>query len=230
MQLKYADQSRKEIKKRFDNFKFTTPKTSIPNILIWGEQGQGKTHLACSIAGNGKPVYFLDSEQKGGNVVKKFNNIHYAKWCDWKDLMAACLSLQKAEPGWVIIDSGSDFQTWAQEDYLEETKKDKIYPVFEWTNIFQRLDTAMGLLKEHGLIFTSRMKDEYIGDQSTGKKIPRIYNRLPYKVDLIFALEKDKLFLAKNGYHKDLSNGGQIELDRNTSLYNLIKQINKGNK
>ncbi len=224
----YNQKRANEIGERIKSFEFKAPQSYTPNVLIHGQQGQGKTHLACSISTSSKkPVYFLDSEGKGSIVTAKFDNIKYAQFRTWEDLFVSSVAVSKLDPGWLIIDSASDMQTYACEDYLEETKRDKIYPIFEWTNVFQRMDSVMNLLKQKGfgLIMTARMKDEYVGDQTTGKKVPRIYNRIPYDVDLVLSLENEKLFVEKNGFTKDLGSSKPQELNRNIDLYTHIGSL-----
>ena len=194
-----------EIKQGMEAFELMpTDDIGSYSVLVAGKEGQGKSHLACSIASSGKPVYMLDTEHKGHIVANKFG-INYARISTYLDLKVAILAIMaKNEPGWIIIDSGSDIQQWAEEDYLELTKQEKVYPLFNWAEVFGRIDVLNNRMKQKGFnfIYTARMKAEYVNDKTTGSDIPHIYKRLPYMVDMVLQIHNDELYITKNGFTK----------------------------
>lgn len=233
--LGLTPKTEKAFQEFIDKFSFSEVKSPIvsPMILIAGVQGVGKTHLSLTITENPtiKNVFFLDTELRGSIVVSKFNKtgkIKYAKIKTYMQLLAAVEHITKKYPPKetaVIIDSGSDLQQFAEIKYKEIAKLEKVWPQYLWSNVYDLADKIITILRESGIvsIITARMKEEYIADKPTGKFLPRVYNRLPYNVDIIFELKsttKDReIIVTKNGY-----TGVEDKVPYNT-LPNLIKQL-----
>lgn len=199
-------------------------------VLISGREGSGKTHLACTLAESGKPVYFLDTERKAHIVIRKFDGIKPKRVNSYTDLKVAILALTKRfEPGWVILDSATDMQGWAEADYLSITKMEKVYPLFNWSEVFGRCDYLLHMLRDKGFgwALTARMKDEYRADKPTGAKVPQIYKRVPYQADLALEFRDEKLFVTKNGFMKNLDKTDLQEMPRDVLLHQIIETLQK---
>lgn len=196
-----TEKQREELINKISDFSFEDP-NQVPDasvILIGGKEGAGKTHLAMSIS-ELEPVFFLDTENRGVKVVKKFierdstKKIGYKRTQTYQDIVVAAQSIihNYEPPGTVIIDSGSDFQTFAEEDWKIVAKKEKVFPEVNWAYIYQRLDSVVYDIRDAGfsLVLTARLKKEYKKGNYTGNYIMRIYNRAPYNADLIIRLDK----------------------------------------
>jgi len=67
------------------------------------------------------------------------------------------------------------------------------------------------------VVFTTKVKDEYVGDKSTGRKIPRVFQDLPYRADLVIQLDKDP---EDKTLPRIMKNGFQQQID-----FQLTQQI-----
>lgn len=201
---------REEIEQRLKSFSFSNPEP-IPKliILLSGKEGSGKTHLACTMNEFG-PVYLIDTEYRAQMVTQKFNNVRFTVVKNYNELVTAVKFIVKNHnSGTIVIDSGSDIQTFAEIEYLERTQKDKVYPIWNWSEVWKLCNSVVDEIKfsqKFNLVITSRLKDEYVGDKTTGNQIPRIYSVLPYKADIAlqFTMEREqKLIVTKNGFSRD---------------------------
>lgn len=182
-------------------FKWSDPEDAYKkkkiSIEISGEQGIGKTHLACSFP---KPA-FLDTEHKGYVVLRKFAN---KRWFPAKNMqdarrfVEACLEDPEIET--IVWDSGTDIQDWAEQELLAETGKlptDNIWPRVQYKQVYRKIDEQVfkivGSTEEEikkNFIVTARVKDEYLNDQKTGRAIRDGYKKTPYQLQLMIQLEK----------------------------------------
>lgn len=230
--MKYASspEEKKQLLAALDKFEFEAPTTikDNPLIVISGAQGTHKTHLACTMSET-MPTYLLDSEHRGHIVARKFpKNLFYKQVSNYNDVVVATHAIFKVakEPSAIIIDSGSDFQQYAETRYKEVAKVEKIWPQYLWAMIWDMCDRLLYDIRDsgHTLIMTTRVKDEYIGDKPTGKMVPRIYNRVPYAADIMLEMTGDPkkpIITTKNGYFADELKQFTTEL----SLPEIIKQI-----
>lgn len=223
----FSDEEKKAMEKSLAEFKFQ--ENIIPThhvLVISGQEGTGKTHLACTAVEQG-PVFLLDTEYRAGHVVRKFQDknrvIKLTPCYNYKDIVIAVTYVVKNfNEGTIIIDSGTDMQVFAEIAYLDKTKMEKIWPVFNWTEVWAMCNAIIDKIKHSNLnlIITTRVKEEYLADKATGRQIPRIYNTLPYKADLCIQLFKDKkapIDIYKNGYN----NYEGIVIPKNLSIYGI---------
>jgi len=211
---------------------FNTPKEVItpPLVLIGGDPGTGKTHLSLSVAKYMK-TYILDTEERGNIVASKSkykNNIQIASVNSYEEVYEAIKYINKTEkePVAIIYDSGTDIQQFAELYYKEIAKVEKIWPKVNWAQVYDLTDNVILPLRKtpHFLIVTARSKDEYLNDVATGKKILRIYNRLPFWADIILRTQKPNVVtLEKNGF--GMTQEGEFEGD----LFEIINKIKKLN-
>ena len=71
--------------------------------------------------------------------------------------------------------------------------------------------------------WTARLKDEYAGDKSTGKKIPRIFQDLPYRADLAVQIDEKtgEIYTIKNGF----TDKKDLRFPHGITLPEIIKQL-----
>jgi hypothetical protein len=174
-------------------------------------------------------VYLIDTEYRAQIVTKKFTNVKFTTAKNYLELVVAVkhiLSVQ--QPGTIIIDSGSDLQTFAEIEYLERSEKDKVGMPWNWSEVWRLCNALIDEIKfskKFNLIITARMKDEYVGEKSTGKQIPRIYAPLPYKADIILQFANDKtrkITISKNGFTGNLT---QV-ISSSDSLPHIVASLN----
>jgi hypothetical protein len=212
-----------------DAFEFDKYDSLPPSfVLLAGAEGVGKTHTACTMAELG-PVYLLDTEFRAAFVTRKFENIKRASIKDFKTLVAAVKAIiqRYPPPGTIVIDSGSDIQKYAEIEYLNRTKMEKVYPQFNWSEVFAMCTALINDLRFAGyhIVMTSRLKEEYRNDKPTGEMVPRIYSEIPHKADFTIVYhgkgKNSKKLLEKNGADGDLS----VELPPDINLPKLIQSL-----
>ena len=230
--MKYASstEEKKQLSAALESFEFQKPDAikDNPLIVISGEQGTHKTHLACTMS-ELMPTYLLDTEHRGHIVARKFpKGLYYKQVSNYTDIVVATHAIFRVakEPSTIIIDSGSDFQQYAETRYKEVAKLEKIWPQYLWAMIWNMCDTLLYDIREsgHTLILTTRVKDEYIGDKPTGKKVPRIYNRVPYNADIMLEMTgnpKKPIQVTKNGYFAD----NTMEFTKEITLPHIIEKV-----
>jgi hypothetical protein len=184
----------KDLKARF-TFDDATKKGNL-FILLSGVPKVGKTHFACTMS-EITPTYLLDTEYKGGTVVRKFDStkLKYKIIRNYLEMVAAVKYITSACPkGCIIIDSGTDLQTFAEEDYLFENKKTDVGMPWNWADVWSKCNAVIKDIKASGfdLILTTRMKEEFKNNVSTGVAVPRIYSNAPYLADLAIEWDEQK--------------------------------------
>ena len=194
-----------------DDFKFTEPEP-LPKVvvLLAGKEGSGKTHLACTMNELG-PVYLVDTEYRAQIVTKKFEGVKFAVVKSFIEMAVAVKHVIKhQQPGTIVLDSGSDLQTFAEIEYLTRTEKEKVGMPWNWAEVWRLCNALVDDVKtsqKFNLVITARLKEEYLNDKPTGQLVPRIYSTLPYKADVVlqFAGGKERnLLLTKNGFTGNL--------------------------
>lgn len=205
------------------------PEITNKIVVVAGPEGSGKTHLACTMS-EVNPVYLLDTEYRAGGVVKKFAGAKFpikVKVCStYEQLVIAVKAIlaRATTAGSIVIDSGSDLQTFSEIAYLQRTKMDKIYPIFNWTEVWAMCNALIDDVKfsPFNLVVTARVKEEYTADKPTGRIIPRLYQTLPYKSDLIVQF-KDVFHPGWIVKPQPLD-GKTIEVPRTVSLPKFLEQ------
>src|ERR1041385_2814339 len=183
------DKERQELMQKRDAFSFSQPEDAPKLLLlIAGREGSGKTHLACTMNELG-PVYLIDTEYRAQIVTRKFKNVKFALVKNFTEMVVAVKHILKHQsPGTIVIDSGSDLQTFAEIEYLDRTKMEKVYPIFNWSDVWSMCNAVIDEIKlsqKFNLVVTARVKEEYLNDRATGHIVPRIYSTLPYKADVV---------------------------------------------
>jgi len=116
-------------------------------VLIAGKEGSGKTHLSCTMS-EIEPVYLIDTEYRAHIVIRKFSNVKFATAKNYNELVVAVQHIIKYQaPGTIVLDSGSDLQTFAEIEYLERTQRDKVYPIFNWGEVYKLCNAVLDDIK-----------------------------------------------------------------------------------
>jgi len=224
------DNERQELMAKRDSFTFGSP--DVPSkfvALIAGKEGSGKTHLACTMSET-EPVYLIDTEYRAQVVARKFKNVKFAVVKSFTELVIAVKHILKHQPpGTIILDSGTDLQTFAEIEYLERSEKEKVGMPWNWAEVWRLCNAVIDDIKSSqrfNLVVTARVKEEYANEKATGRIIPRIYGTLPYKADVVIQYSSDKErvpVLTKNGYTDNLS----IKLNRTITLPQILKKLSE---
>lgn len=159
-------------------------------VSFVGEQGIGKTHVALTFPN----ASVADTEGRAVIPMKKYKNDRRKIIGDWDDLSNAAnwfLDTQKVGSTF-IIDSASDIRHLAENQYLAETGKAKVYPNVCWAQVDERPKNLIKALRAYGMnvVFTQRIKEKYDKEgNSTGEFAPEGWNRIQYFSDVVIWLE-----------------------------------------
>ena len=204
------DKEKADLLARRDSFKFTEPEP-LPKVvvLIAGREGIGKTHLACTMNQLG-PVYVIDTEYRAQIVSRKFKDVKLAVVKNFMEMAVAVKHILKYQtPGTIVLDSGSDLQSFAEIEYLERSEKTAVGMPWNWAEVWRLCNAVIDDIKasqQFNLVVTARLKEQFLKEQATGLMVPRIYSTLPYKADLVLQFGIDtprKLLVTKNGFSGD---------------------------
>ena len=224
------DKEQQELLAKRDAFKFSEPEQS-PRlvILVSGREGSGKTHLACTMNELG-PVYLIDTEYRAQIVTKKFKSVQFTVAKSFREMAVAVKHILKYQrPGTIVLDSGSDLQTFAEIEYLERNEREKVGMPWNWAEVWRLCNAIIDDIKfseKFNLVITSRLKESYVNEKATGNFVPRIYSTLPYKADIMlqFTQEKDpRLLVMKNGFTGEIGTA----VPKSSPLPQLITLLSK---
>lgn len=152
----------------------TLPTDLVFCIDITGSEGIGKTHTALTFPGD---IVFIDTELKAETVIPKFLPSKVIKWKTaelWDDVVWAVNDgLKNPNVKTIIFDSGGDLVSLAAEQWCRETGHQSVFPITNYGHVYNKIDALTTAIKKKRkyLVSTSRLKDEWVGDQSTGRRI-----------------------------------------------------------
>jgi len=187
------------------------PEFEVPELAVelMGEPSCGKTHTS----GTFPYPAICDTEKKGWMVwgklgLKKY--FHASYWEEvisfWEHIMENTLtSKQQLEEGndidpditvdTIVFDSSRDIREWAELYTKGVTGKKSLYsnaagPV-QYNMVYAKLDTIIQTTRKSGrnVVFTSRLKDQYVKNETTGALIRDGYKKAPYQFDVILRLQ-----------------------------------------
>lgn len=165
-------------------------KTPPMVVEIFGPEGSGKTHLACTFP---DPV-ILDTEGRADWVVAKFGHTRLKRVHSWADLREAydLIIRHVPPPATVVVDSASDLVDWATLEWLRQTGNQHVWPRVNWSHIYEMLNGFIDAWKRLGytLVCCERVKPEFDSatERYTGRLVPDRYKNLPYKADFILEM------------------------------------------
>jgi hypothetical protein len=198
-----------------------SPRVGIVAIY-YGEPGSGKSFNAFAFPG---PMLIIDTENRCELVLRQQEEdkeVYIAPAKTFKEVVEALnffhtktKDIEKSTTilgkGTIVIDSATMLYQFAQTEYLQTSGAQKIYPQFEWGKVYALLDNLIMKLRDcgHNVIFTSQVRDEYVEESKTGRRIMDIYKKLPYMSDIIIHCSRDseknerKFVVVKNGYGEE---------------------------
>lgn len=208
-----TEEEKEQLVKLRDEFgeRFSAPPPRNLTIVVAGPQGTGKTHLVCTMAGTEYgPVYIGDSEHRAQTVVAKFKSLepelplHRATVTNYPDTVAFVKWAKQSltPPAVIVLDSGSDIDKFAEEQYLIHEGKEVVGKPINHPRMNRYVYALMDELKFSGftVVLTSKMKDEYVGENRSGRLLPRLFKDIPYRADLMVELHGEKRFITKSGW------------------------------
>lgn len=164
------------------------PDTEIPPMAIEfiGEQGSGKTHGGLSFP---EPA-LCDTEGKGWVVLKKYGNKRWFRarsFGDVIDFVNTVLNDDSIKTA--VFDSSKDIVDMAERFVLKELGKETLWSTkgaVLYSHVYGKIDWIIQTLRMAGknVVFTSRLKDEYIDDKRTGGQVIDGYKKAGYQVDI----------------------------------------------
>jgi hypothetical protein len=216
------DKEARDLVKLRNDFVFdTTPVSSKFIVVISGAPGDGKTHLACTMNSEG-PVYILDSEYRAHHVIKKFQDVYVKTVTGYREIVVAVKHiLKEKKTGTIVLDSGSDFQQFAETEYLNRTGKTEVGMPYNWGEVYWLLNSLIDDIKfsdRFHLVFTARLAEEYVNDKGTGRMLPKIYKNIPYKADVSVIFSK-----RIPAFLKTIHGNLDVKLARTMTLPDMLK-------
>lgn len=168
-------------------------------VEVIGEAAAGKTHLSCIFS---KPAVLDTTPKKESYVILR------KLYPDWKrrhhpirsleDVRTALKFIKTAPNDFktVVVDTSADLRDLASKEYLDEKRKagkerESVMPrEYKWVNekVDAIIDEVQSELKLN-LVFISQMKDEWVGDKSTGRRIRRGYPSANFQADIRLFLQ-----------------------------------------
>lgn len=180
-----------------EQFFDATPEREAIIAGIIGGAGDGKSHFANTFP---NPVT-SDTEGRMHIVAKKFEQKNYIKHTPNMQTIRDTLTMMLTQLvpdrndrykwSW-IMDSGSDWLQMAESEYLKEAKKEKVYPMVLWAQVYDKIDQVFDLIRKQGIncVITQQLKEEYAGEKKTGNWIAAGYKKFPYRVDVLIHMRK----------------------------------------
>jgi len=171
------------------------PDDRVFSIDITGDEGIGKTHLACTFP---KKVILCDTEFKAHTVVKKHKGVLWKKIRTFNDFRQAVeTAIADPEINTVVIDSGGDLVElagleWNSEGTTAQGKpRNYSFPISNYKYAYRKIDELVLDLEEARVNFvaTSRLKDEWINDTNTGRRIRDGYKKFPWSLTFAIRLQ-----------------------------------------
>lgn len=181
---------------------------------VMGEEGRGKSHSGV----NGFPEpYVLDltPDAEAKPIVLKYVGYDESKIetmyksCKvFNDLRQGLFNAEKSNKKTIIIDSSNFLQGFASNEWCKENKKSTPYASgmtgVNYGQIRDKIDDLCRQCRASGLnmVFTSPMKDEWVDDKCTGKRIPDNYTRLRSQCDFRLQVQVVKDITTKKHVRK----------------------------
>uniref|UniRef100_A0A6M3J9X9 Putative ATPase domain containing protein n=1 Tax=viral metagenome TaxID=1070528 RepID=A0A6M3J9X9_9ZZZZ len=168
------------------------PTEKVFGIEVVGEPDEGKTHVAATFP----KALFLDTEHKANIVLEKFKDKgHFWKKVDvWEEIREGVdWALTQPSIKTIVIDSGADIQELAVSHWSKgHGGKKPIVMIGEgvstilYAQVYELIDTLVTDVLDSGryLVVTCRLKDEYVSNTNTGRRIRQGYKKFPWSLTL----------------------------------------------
>jgi len=197
------------------------PSTEIFSIEIISEPDWGKTHTASTFPA----ALMLDTEKKADIVLRKFPNAGHVwkkvkSWSDLKDGVDWACSQPNIKT--VIIDNDDDIQDLAVEEWSNQHggKKPIAFDAHGgvitvlYAQVYKMIDDLKAQIEDAGkyLVCTCRLKDEFVGNVNTGRRIRDGYKKFPWSLKMAVWL-KNGIYNRKTQqlFYKDYKFGEVVK-------------------
>jgi len=153
---------------------------------------KGKTHFSATFP----KALFLDTEHKAHIVLRKMpEKAHlWKRVYSWKDIREGVdWALTQSDVQTIVIDSGGDLRDLALEEWRKRTGKEqpiayvdgKAVPLL-WSQVYALVDGLTRDIQKAGKYFvvTCRLKDEYLANVPTGRRIRDGYKKYPWSLSM----------------------------------------------
>jgi hypothetical protein len=169
-------------------------RTSYLNIMIYGDSGTGKTHLAGSAddVPDMRPCLIIDFEGGTESLVRNFPDIEQVRVTNWKEMQAVYDELHRGKHGYqtVILDSLTEIQKFNMYSIMEELVADKpdreidVPSMREWGRNLEQMRRFVRAFRdlEMNTIFTALKREDK--NELTGKSatLPSLSGKLAGEV------------------------------------------------
>jgi hypothetical protein len=157
-------------------------------VEIIGEPESGKSHLSLLFP---RP-FLLDTtvKQEALPIIRKLHTDwekRYKPVRSWEDLEKEVESaVAREDVATIVFDTSMDLQDLAAIHWLKEKKKESVFPITQYKHVRDKIDVIINQVQkaEKNMVVTAGMKDEYIQDKKTGKRIRDGYARMPQQADI----------------------------------------------
>jgi len=206
-------------------------------VLIVGETGVGKSHAAMSLGNS----VMLDTTINGDAEVaawKVYGDEFGERYYRVSEYEQLCNVIEECEVPVVCIDTGDSLRDVLAREYIrrvnegrsEDKKVKKIYPVTEWGKVYDLgRELFYSYAGEKTFVITEGMKDEYVGDKPTGKKVPDGLKMLPAMADIVVNVKivggKRKFQVVKNRFIDKTSEEWIKEVGDLKVLFDEIEKV-----
>jgi hypothetical protein len=165
------------------------------SLDITGAEGMGKSHVARTFEGG---FAWADTENKADPILKKFRDVYHdtkvvklkriKTFDDIRQLVEGAVI--DPDISTIVIDSGTHLRPLAAEEWCKENGKDAVYPPTNYAYVNRKIDKVFNLAKDSGkyLVITNRLKDEWIGETTTGRMIRAGYTAFTYDLHLVMQI------------------------------------------
>ena len=206
--------------------------------MICGMPGVGKSHMALTAVDPKKTMY-IDTEARSEFLIThRFNytdEVKVSKPQTWEQF-AMVFEWIRSRPEFntLIIDSATDMMNLLEQHIREDLmRRGKGWHQTMWGKITAVVMAELRNTKAKGIdiIMTTHMRDEYVKDEPTGRKVPRINNHLQYFSDWIMLLNSDQskgqheYLIQKNGWAEKYKHWTLKWSPRTDSVKDLVVEL-----
>jgi len=168
-------------------------------VELIGEPESGKTHTSLLFP---KPALIdTTSKREARPIAVKLYKEEWKKRYfpveTWEELIARIKeAVEREDVKTLIIDTSMDLQHLAAKAWMKEEGKKAVFPITQYAHVRDKVDEIIEIItgKEKHLVFTAGMKDEWVADKSTGRRIRDGYRRTPFQADIRLYLQLQEVW------------------------------------
>ena len=192
------------------------PDNKIPvfGVEYFGSEGVGKTHASLTFP---SPA-LCDTQGKGYIVMRKFENKNWFFVQNFEDVIRFFkTAIHNDDIKTIIFDFSKDVYEMAEKFTMDELQRDTLWSKaggVMYSRVNLKIDYFIQRAREYNknIVFISPLKDEYIGNNYTGRRVRDGYKKSPYQMDIMIKIQrgidwKGKWYNVDNIYGKVVKNG-----------------------